>query len=397
MAWHECVNGNYVLCFRIGRKKYRRSLKTNSKEDADDDVRQVEVNLHKIERGYLTLPKGADVISFLLSNGHIAEQVTISIPITLKMLFDKYFAALPIGCLEETTISTMKVHRKTLEGYFGKSKIAESIDLIGLQEYVEERSKDNGLNGLLSPTTIRKEVVTLRTVWNWAKQSKLLQGDLPTIGLKYPKGEEKPPYLPFRDVFKQAKRMDPKEASLLWECVFLTREELGELLPYVKDTALHPFIYPMFVFNSHTGARRSEMARARVTDLDFREGFVTIRERKKSRVTRTTRRVPMSGLFRKVMREWIKGRVGHLFSLGAEPFTAKALHHHFEYTLQNSKWKDLRGWHVFRHSFISALACQGVDQRIIDELVGHCTEQQRRRYRHLLPNKIKESVVAVFG
>jgi len=39
---------------------------------------------------------------------------------------------------------------------------------------------------------------------------------------------------------------------------------------------------------------------------------------------------------------------------------------------------------------ISCLAAKGADQRIIDENVGHCTEKQRLRYRHLLPNKIKK-------
>jgi integrase len=139
------------------------------------------------------------------------------------------------------------------------------------------------------------------------------------------------------------------------------------------------------------------MARARISDLDFRDGFVTLHERKKSRETKTTRRVAMSSLFKRVMREWVKDRSGPLFSVGGEPFSPKALHHCFEYTLRDSKWKNLRGWHVFRHSFISCLACKGVEQRIIDELVGHCTEQQRRRYRHLLPNKLKRSVLSVFG
>jgi site-specific recombinase XerD len=105
----------------------------------------------------------------------------------------------------------------------------------------------------------------------------------------------------------------------------------------------------------------------------------------------------MSGLFKRVIRAWGGDHSGPLFGADGEPFTPKSLHHCFEYTLRDSKWKDLRGWHVFRHSFISCLACKGIDQRIIDELVGHCTEQQRRRYRHLLPNMIKQSVVSVFG
>jgi integrase len=43
----------------------------------------------------------------------------------------------------------------------------------------------------------------------------------------------------------------------------------------------------------------------------------------------------------------------------------------------------VRGWHVLRHSFVSLCANRGVDQRLIDEWVGHATEDMRRRYRHL--------------
>ena len=40
---------------------------------------------------------------------------------------------------------------------------------------------------------------------------------------------------------------------------------------------------------------------------------------------------------------------------------------------------------------------QGVDQRIIDELVGHQTEAMRRRYRHLYPQTVADAVKQVFG
>jgi site-specific recombinase XerD len=52
---------------------------------------------------------------------------------------------------------------------------------------------------------------------------------------------------------------------------------------------------------------------------------------------------------------------------------------------------------VLRHSFISALATKGVDQRIIDDLVGRQTEEQRRRYRHLFPDVKEKAVHDVFG
>ena len=53
--------------------------------------------------------------------------------------------------------------------------------------------------------------------------------------------------------------------------------------------------------------------------------------------------------------------------------------------------------HVLRHSFISALANKGIDQRIIDELVGHQTEAMRRRYRHLYPKTVADAINQVFG
>ncbi len=37
------------------------------------------------------------------------------------------------------------------------------------------------------------------------------------------------------------------------------------------------------------------------------------------------------------------------------------------------------------------------DQRIIDEFVGHQTDEQRRRYRHLIPDIKQKAITGVFG
>ena len=54
----------------------------------------------------------------------------------------------------------------------------------------------------------------------------------------------------------------------------------------------------------------------------------------------------------------------------------------------------LKCWHVFRHSFISAMASKGIDQRMIDELAGQSTEEQRSRYRRLYPDVKQEAHAA---
>ena len=77
--------------------------------------------------------------------------------------------------------------------------------------------------------------------------------------------------------------------------------------------------------------------------------------------------------------------------------TVQATHKALWRAIKGSKWSVVKGWHTFRHSFISALASKGIDQRIIDDFVGHQTDQQRVRYRHLFPNVTQAAIDGVFG
>ncbi len=95
----------------------------------------------------------------------------------------------------------------------------------------------------------------------------------------------------------------------------------------------------------------------------------------------------------------LKGRLATVRPREAQAtagITRDEAHDHFKRTLAGSKWEVLRGPHVLRHSFISCLAAAGVDQRIIDDFVGHQTDEQRRRYRHLLPDVKKKALSSVF-
>src|SRR5205807_67294 len=76
--------------------------------------------------------------------------------------------------------------------------------------------------------------------------------------------------------------------------------------------------------------------------------------------------------------------------------TKDEAHDHFGRTLAGGKWQVLKGWHVLRHSFISNCAAKGVDQRLIDDWVGHTTEEMRKRYRHLIPSAEQAAIRTVF-
>ena len=43
------------------------------------------------------------------------------------------------------------------------------------------------------------------------------------------------------------------------------------------------------------------------------------------------------------------------------------------------------------------MAAAGVDQRVIDEVMGHTQDEQRRRYRHLTPTLKADAMRKAFG
>jgi integrase len=189
---------------------------------------------------------------------------------------------------------------------------------------------------------------------------------------------------------------------------FLNRSEVESVLDFVQQSAAHSFIYPMFVVAAHTGTRRSELMRSQLTDFD--SSYLTIREKKRIRGQRSTRRAPLSPRVHEAMAHWRAIHPGgtSTFCLDAiprsksgrqqaEPISRNEVNDHFKQTLANTRWQVLRGWHCFRQSFCSNCASQGVGQRIIDSWVGHTTEAMRRRYRHLFPSDECRAIESVFG
>lgn len=415
MASLEKRGDSFRVIFRYGGIKYSRSLETRNAKTAHAALARLEDKLHRLQIGTLEVPPQGDLATWLISGGSVqpttspaaaATQFQAKNALTLADLFSQFWANLPEGSLEESTMAGMKIHQRQLEKQFGKLQLIGSLTLTELQSYIKARSKDKGLHGrTVKATTIKKAIVTLRTVWNWGRLHDLIEKEFPSKGLKYPKGEEKPPFMTFAEVEKRVKKASAAEAADLWECVFLSLDEINELLETVKCQAHQPSVYPMFVFAAHTGARRSEIIRSQICDIDFEENTITIHERKRSHDKTTTRRVPMSPFLREVMQKhlamhsdlnltfWheyatMRGHRG----IDPRPLGPDTAHDYFKQTLADSKWNKLRGWHVFRHSFCSNAAAAGIDQRIINSWVGHQTEEMVRRYRHMLPNQEQAAI-----
>jgi len=388
--------GYYGITFRYAGKKYSRSLKTMKQDEAENTRKLAEATLYKLKNGDLSIPDDVDFVTFVISGGKTAKSPEPPQALTLKKLTEDYKKSVK-DSLESTTLYTIGIHTGHFLSILGTRFNPRTLKQEHLQDYISTRQAD------VTPGTVRKEITTLGSIWSWAPDDYRLPPFPDKRKLRYRKSAEKPPFQTWEEIEQQIARgaLTGEQIAELWECLFLSLRQTKELVAYIKKHATQPFIYPMLVMAAHTGARRSELIRSKITD--FQDDFVIIHERKRSKDKQTTRRVPLSTLLRRVVKTWLKEHPGgqHTFcqskGKGPQPLTRDQAHDHLKRTLANSKWEVLKGWHVLRHSFISNCALKGIDQRIIDSFAGHTTEEMRRRYTHLFPSAKKDAIKSVFG
>jgi len=373
----------------------RRTLTIGKVDEAEAQATAARVDyiLMRIRQKLLEVPVGMDIIDFIQQDGKPRAAASTAAPksTSLSELRASYLATVGNGALEDNTLYTAKIHLQHLGKTLGENFPLNTLGLPDLQRHVDRR------RAKVAGVTIKKEIDTFRAAWNWALRMDMTQGTFPSAGLVYPKGDDKLPFMTLAEIERRIRAGG--DADELWECLYLTHTEVTELLDHVQQRDISPWIYPAFVLAAHTGARRGEVMRANPADVDLTGAAITIRERKRVKGRRTTRRVPLSARLREALSGWMQEHAcsPYLFGRDKQMLSPQATQQGFERAVKDSKWQVLRGWHVLRHSFISALASSGVDQRIIDDFVGHQTEEQRRRYRHLYPSTQAEAIRGVFG
>ena len=100
MAWLEQKpTGNFLVAFRYGEQKFKKSLRTKNEKTAAGRLARLEENISLVERGRLVIPDDADIASFLLSDGQVNGKPKRRSSIrTLKNLCDAFINSIPDGC-----------------------------------------------------------------------------------------------------------------------------------------------------------------------------------------------------------------------------------------------------------------------------------------------------------
>ena len=403
MAYLEKRNQIYRIVFRLDGKRFSRSLETKNETSANLALAKLNDGLHRLKLGLLQIEAGDDAMTVLLSSGTVRTQPTVQRSLQLGHLLDEYFSAIPKGSLEENSLGMLGTHIKNFKRHLGSRLSTQRVNLAKLQEFVNARSKDPGIRGgNVSPVTIRKEITTLHAAWTWAIESGSISITLPRKALlRYPKQKQKPPFKTWDEIVRLIERGSISESKQRehWDCLFLNEKETFELLLDIGKQKAPLCIQTMVTAAAYLGARRSELLRSRIEDVDLELNKFTIREKKRVRSQHSTRAVPICAALRKSLVKWMANHPGgeHTFSIDANPITRNQAHDYFTRALKNTKWRVVRGWHCLRHSFISNCAAKNLDQRIIDDWTGHQTAEMRERYRHLFPNIQQAAIESVFN
>jgi len=402
MASLEQRGNRYRVAFRLGGEKQHVGVKAANRQEAESFLARIEENLRLVERGRMVVPEGADLGLFLLTDGRLDRKVAVVRVLCLSELFEKYRTTFTLGAKEKITRKMEDIHLKHLLRVISNKPVTEVSSGV-VQQFVDARGQEKYLGHTVKTKTVRKAVATLRYVMNWGARQGFTTTKFPEVELTFAREKQAEPFRTYDQIATILSRggLDERRTREHWDGLFLDPAQVAEVLEIVRRKTNATWLYPFLVAAAHTGARRGELFRSRIEDFDFDGKLVLLRELKRSRAKETFRTVDMTPQLESVLQTYFKtvhpGGVVAFCSEANRLLTDGQAWKSFRSAVGKSRWKVLRGYHAFRHSFASNLAAAGVDQRIIDELMGHTTLEMQQRYRHLFPQQRRAAVMTVFG
>ena len=185
----------------------------------------------------------------------------------------------------------------------------------------------------------------------------------------------------------------------------LSSEQMNKLLQILRagvitnkdesETLIEPDARDAMLLALSSGMRRMEIFRLEWKDVDFRRGFITIRNPKGG----TDQTIPMSDAARQVLESRSENKSPFVFPSKRKRESGKKQTHRTDASKQFRMIrdaaglpKDFRPMHGLRHAFASHLASSGeVDLYTIQRLLTHKSPAMTMRYAHLRDEALRRA------
>jgi len=384
----------YRLQFHFRNLQYKRGLIKNE-HVAKILQNKISALLEEIKIGVVKIPSGIPVQDFIF-NSVLQEPAKSEIctPNPQKILFLSEMIALyqrycvpPIKLA--STCQTEKYHLARLQDFIHDSHDPEvkSIKIGFFNDYKKFRYMAG-----VRTDTVKKELGTFQALFKFAVENAFVDYNV-VRDVKRDKSQV--PGGRFRTVSEinsilSRGKYNREEIKEIRRFCYLRPGEIKELLKIFEGT----WLYPMLVTFAYTGVRRGELAKLRWMDIDFERNIMQISSEKQSQRSEIKRNIEIHPDLLCLLLSLSLRRGNNKFVFhddGGEKIKLDTMSNFLRKKLKGTKFGGI-GFHVFRHSLASNLAEKGIDQRIIDSILGHQTEEMRKRYQHLFPGKQSEAL-----
>ncbi len=236
MANLGCKDGIYHVRFRFRGREYKRSLKVRKKDDAEAAKRSVEQTIHRLHIGLIELPPRVDPADFILGGGTRTGPTSSQrgrAPST-RSLTEQYLEAQK-HALAPSYHYLQGVHLRHLLRHLGHRADASCDRVVqaDLVRFLQERLATR------DAVTVSKERTTLVQFYKWVVRQQYLTvspaSEVPVIK----GGTDRPPFRTVAEIERIIERGGVSEGEILdlWERLYLTPEEIAELLAAMRARA----------------------------------------------------------------------------------------------------------------------------------------------------------------
>jgi integrase len=256
----------------------------------------------------------------------------------------------------KNTFNTYKYSFNVLLRHFGSIPLAD-LNQKTISEFIQDRIQN------VSSRNANKMYATLSAVFKWGISMGYMT-DNPMTAVRRPKVPEKQP-------------------------LFFTEIDFSIFLREVTN----PDLKDLICFAVNTGLRSGELIALTWEQIDFKNRFLILDNRKAIAKSKKVASVPLNLNAMQVLTDrQIKTSADIVFSYRNKPWCQKTICRKFKEYLIKAGLNPRLHFHSLRHTFASWLIQRRVPIYNISKLLRHSNIKTSEIYTHLLPDQLRESV-----